>query len=119
MKIEVRNIYDLPENEQQRIVSGKYIAKIYIGRGSPLGNKHKITKMVSREQSIAMFSKDLAEAISKGEGELYDAVVDLYIAAKEFNELELFCYCAPKICHGDVLKKCILWMDKNGGKTSK
>ena len=81
---------------------------IYIGRGSPLGNPYLICLERSREEVIEAYEHHLALAIS----EPYDLnICDAldYIAEKEINgeTINLICFCNPKPCHGDVIKRVI------------
>ena len=37
-----------------------------------------------------------------------DALRKLYKIAKQYGRLELFCWCAPKRCHGETIKKFLM-----------
>lgn len=85
--------------------------KIYIGRsnrnlvGSVLANPFKINSTTSRTEVITKYRAWLWNEYQKG-GEVYK---ELHRLAK-LPELELVCWCAPKACHGDVVKKCLEWI---------
>jgi len=83
---------------------------IYIGRGSALGNPYKLSDY-SREVSISLYAVELSRCISsKADTQHlnYQAVKDLLNRIWWINRYEgavnLVCYCAPKACHGDVIK---------------
>ena len=97
---------------------------LYIGRGdrnneaSPLANPFPITPNRDRDQSIAQFKKYLWNKIQRyiSFGEIDLTVAEfLYLCRKnQYGEdIALRCYCAPKPCHGDVIKAAIEWFNKN------
>ena len=78
------------------IVLNKYkdiIAKntVYIGRGSKWGNPFVIGKDGTREEVVEKY----AEYILKND--------ELLSCLSELKGKDLWCFCAPKLCHGDVL----------------
>lgn len=83
----------------------------YIGRPSPLGNPFSHLPNTKAQFSV----KDRDEAVSKFEDYLRSNINKdlsitremkrLYRSWKEHGELTLVCWCAPKACHGDVIKK--------------
>lgn len=87
----------------------------YIGRGSPLGNpfshmentkaEHKVE---SREEAIKVYAKWLLEQIQSGNQEVIGELDRLAAIAMSTGKLVLRCYCAPKPCHGDVIRKVLL-----------
>lgn len=80
----------------------------YIGRGSPLGNPFKITDEMPREAAIEAYAKWLLEQIKAENQEVIGELDRLAIIAMEKGKLTLRCYCAPKSCHGDVIRKVLL-----------
>ena len=67
---------------------------VYIGRGSKWGNPFVIGKDGNREQ-----------VISKYEAYIRSPQCDkLRQSLHELQDKTLGCYCAPKACHGDILK---------------
>lgn len=73
---------------------------VYIGRGSIFGNpfthiKHKKTKaefiVETRQQAIENFRQYI---LNKPE---------LIAEIQHLRNKRLFCYCKPKLCHGDVI----------------
>ncbi len=95
--IEVVNLHD--ENIEGMI--------IYVGRPSILGNPYEIGKDGSREEVIKKYRKWLW-VMHKSNGnarKILDKLVDI---AKK-HEIKLGCWCAPRECHADVIKKYIMW----------
>lgn len=61
---------------------------VYIGRGSPWGNRWLIDPLTRREV-IELYKKDLKEGILK--------------SVESLRGKTLVCYCKPLPCHGDVI----------------
>lgn len=69
---------------------------VYVGRPTKWGNKHKIGrcdcgKNHDRREAVAAFEADL------------DANPRLLAALPELRGHDLVCWCAPQMCHADVL----------------
>lgn len=88
----------------------------YIGRGSPLGNQWThldskypgVIKVASREIAIAEYRGWLATKIINNDKAVCDELNRLVDIAHREGRLELRCTCAPKACHGDVIREVIL-----------
>lgn len=87
----------------------------YIGRGSPLGNpySHKdgtkaLYRVETREDAIEAYRAYLEEAILQGNQRIIQELDRLAYIAMEEGSLTLRCYCAPKPCHGDVIREVLL-----------
>lgn len=86
----------------------------YIGRSkrfgtSPLGNPYRIGRDGDREAVIAQYRRWLWAVIQREEGPAYDELLRLVDISASSN-LVLGCHCAPKACHGDVIKAAIEWL---------
>jgi hypothetical protein len=68
---------------------------VYIGRPSKWGNPFIIGRDGDREQVIKKYEKWILS-----QPKLMNELVEL-------TGKDLVCYCSPKACHGDVLKKLI------------
>jgi len=86
---------------------------IYIGRGSILGNPFthfdlNKTKAEfhcnSREESIKNFENYLIDKINKNDPKICDELNRIYLLALK-QDINLVCFCKPKSCHGDIIKK--------------
>lgn len=96
-------------------VVNKHHGKIgeYIGRGNPLGNR--FSHMQNTRAEFIVGSRD--EAVDRYEGWLtermevrdQEILTELYRLKQlaESGPLNLVCFCAPRRCHGDVVKKVI------------
>jgi hypothetical protein len=79
----------------------------YIGRGSPLGNPYPITATASREQVIARYREWLLEQIEQQVPDVIAALNHIAYQVSEGLDVRLVCFCAPRPCHGDVVKQLV------------
>lgn len=84
--------------------------EVYIGRGSVYGNPFKIGTDGDRAAVIAKYRRYLWVELNKKGSPLLAGCQDLAYQIMDGESLTLSCFCAPKPCHGDILKKAILWM---------
>ena len=68
---------------------------IYIGRPSKWGNPFIIGKDGTREQVVEKYERWIV------------AQPQLLKSLNELDGMDLVCYCAPKLCHGHVLKQLV------------
>jgi hypothetical protein len=84
-----------------RLPEGGPFKRIYVGRPGPLGNPYIMRNEADRSAVIAKF-RDFASHSLRSEiwrlRQLHDRGINL----------ALECWCAPKPCHGDVIKELIL-----------
>jgi uncharacterized protein YeaO (DUF488 family) len=85
---------------------------VYIGRGSALGNpftsikdKTTLAQFVcdSREESVESFREYIEEKIASKDKKICDELNRIY----RMESVNLVCFCKPKSCHGDIIKKII------------
>ena len=96
---------EFPRSELD-IYAGR-IARMACGcwmRGSPLGNPFKLERERDRPAVLAQYRSWLWDEIAK-----YD---DVYFEVHRLALMEdgrLWCWCAPKPCHADVISRCVDW----------
>ena len=78
--------------------------KVYIGRGSSLGNPFVIDPEHSRERVCEMYEAHFDAKVRERNPEFMDALAYIYRLAQQ-GDVYLECFCAPKRCHGDTIKK--------------
>lgn len=85
-------------------VVNKYKEKydVYIGRGSLWGNPFIIGEHGTREEVIAQYKIYFDDKILN-DPKFKEETLKL-------NGKKLGCFCAPKPCHGDIIKE---WLTKN------
>lgn len=85
---------------------------IYIGRGnkrtpgSVLGNPFKMKHEGDRDRVVEEYRSWLEDQM-KQEGSVREEIYRLADLAKAGNAVNLVCWCAPKRCHGDVVKETV------------
>ena len=81
----------------------------YIGRGSPLGNPHAIGQGFKRGEAIYAYDNYIHDVIERVKtAKIIDELNKLVNELFDKQELKLWCFCAPKPCHGDVIKDLLL-----------
>lgn len=87
----------------------------YIGRGSVLGNPFthipkEFTKaefqVRTREESINSYRIWIKEKIEQKDYQILSFLKELAQTYLE-HDIHLVCYCAPKSCHGEVIKEIV------------
>ena len=79
----------------------------YVGRPSPLGNPFKLERESDRESVIEWYEVWLREKIRTRDKAVCDELNRLFKIARDSGVLELACWCAPKLCHAEVIR-CVL-----------
>lgn len=88
---------------------------VYIGRGSVLGNPYTSKQLSKtkaqfqcscREESVAAYEAYILEELRKKNPAVRKALNDIYLKAKA-GDVNLVCFCAPLLCHGDVIKRLV------------
>lgn len=102
---------------------------IRVDRRSVLGNPYWLVKEEDRQKVIAAYRKYLWNALNSNQiildksltiASTYDApqVGQIYDEIKKLTNIQsnirLLCWCAPRSCHADVIKSCILWARNTG-----
>lgn len=82
---------------------------IYIGRPSALGNPYVIGKDGNRDEVIARYKQYIWGKYSAGDERVCSAIREI-MDLEEITVVRLVCWCAPKACHGDVIKAMISYI---------
>lgn len=100
MEIQVLNKHQMPADAEK----GEYI-----GRGSPLGNPWSIGGGAghTREDVLRFYEVWLNRQIEVEDPDVMRELNRLVDIAME-RPLNLICFCAPRKCHGDIIKRVIL-----------
>lgn len=81
--------------------------KVYIGRGSPLGNPWPISPGFPRRAVIELYRGWLQTMIEIKNPKVIEALDEIALRAST-GGVDLVCFCAPSPCHGDVIKEIII-----------
>lgn len=77
---------------------------IYIGRGSPLGNPFVMRTEEDRNSVCDKYEEWFNKQVQEGNQTLLKELRKIYVLAKQ-KDIVLGCYCFPKRCHGETIKK--------------
>ena len=97
---------------------------VYIGRGapgaeqspmlggysSPLANPFTIREVGGRVAALVLYDKWLKEKIAAKDRDVCGELARLQAYAKT-QDLTLLCWCAPKCCHGDIIRQTLETQD--------
>jgi hypothetical protein len=91
---------------------------MYIGRknhdlfleASPLANPFPLKNESDRTEVIEKYRRWLFERIKANDEKVMGALNILKLAVVKKRRVRLACYCHPKLCHGDVIIKCVDWL---------
>lgn len=96
---------------------GTYIGRPGKGRlGSALANPYKLQNPqndAERAEVIAKYRQWLWSRIQCGDSAVMAELAVLSDQAIA-GDVHLLCFCAPRQCHGDVVKACLEWMISQG-----
>jgi hypothetical protein len=86
-------------------IGNKYHKDIgqYVGRGSPLGNPFPMKNKEDRDRVCDEYEKWFNN--HKEDIEVKKELDRLYDIYKDKGELTLLCFCTPKRCHAETIKK--------------
>ena len=79
---------------------------IYVGRPSPLGNPFAMQGEATRAEVIRDYEDWLAEQLLDPSSEASIEIHRLAALARKQDNC-LLCFCAPKACHADIIKRTI------------
>ena len=95
----------------------KNVHRLYIGRKngyyslseSLLSNPHKMKTRRDREEVVLQYRQTLWRQINTDE-KIRNELKRLARLVRSGTNIELVCWCAPKLCHGHIIRAAILWM---------
>jgi hypothetical protein len=83
-----------------------------ITRGTALGNPFRTSDLCPRSQALELYEAYLEAQIRDEYPTTIQELTRLYELALK-GPLKLQCVCAPKPCHGDIIKKVLLRAHQN------
>lgn len=79
--------------------------QVCVDRSSVLGNPFPMKTESRRDYVCDLYEKYFNEKLSIGDEELVMELNRLYNLHEKYGRLELFCWCIPKRCHAETIKK--------------
>jgi uncharacterized protein YeaO (DUF488 family) len=83
---------------------------IRVDRASPLGNPFYMTSETYRNQVCDKYEDWFKIKVAYEEPFIINELKSLKEIYKLYDRLNLFCWCAPKRCHAETIKK---WLENN------
>jgi len=99
MSIEIINMYN------KRIILPW---DVRIDRRSCLGNPFRLGDESQRDYVCDKYTSYFYYQIELGNQKIITKLKELQRLYKKYGKLSLFCWCAPKRCHGETIKKYLL-----------
>ena len=97
-KVTIKNLrFSKPEHEWQ----------IRVDRSIVLGNPFYMVDESQRNMVCDKYEEYFTRMVEDTTTAFYKEVERLYSIFKQYGKLELFCWCTPKRCHAETIKKYI------------
>lgn len=82
---------------------------IYCGRGTALGNPFKMRNEADRDRVCDLYIDWFAAKIKNKDPKVLELLREIYQAGLRDGIVKIGCYCAPKRCHLDTVRKWLMW----------
>lgn len=100
---------EAPMEDRIRVAHLQQEEGIIVCHPSPMANPYRHKKDWSRAERIEAFRKGLEKEMRTRDGLRYRWMRTLAKRlALSSSSVVLTCWCAPKPCHGDIIRECIL-----------
>ena len=86
---------------------------VYVGRPSVLGNPYTVGKDGTRKEVVDKYRHWLRQQYKK-DGEVKNLLRKLARQVIERRTLNLVCWCAPHLCHAEVIRDALVGIIKQG-----
>ena len=91
-----------------RIIKPSEPYDFYIDRRRAIGNPFYMRTEADRDRVCNAYEEWFKSAIKElGSDSIIHSLIELRRVYKKYGRLRLFCWCAPKRCHGETIKKYI------------
>ncbi len=97
----MQHIIDVVNKHHHQSLDG---VTIYVGRGSPLGNPFYMNNQHMRDEVCDKYILYIKDQINCNNRTIIDELVRIHQIA-ETQPVHLQCFCAPRRCHADTIKK--------------
>ena len=98
---------------KHRASQGERERAVYVGRGSVLGNPFKVKPHGPHERgtTLPLYERHLRRLIAEKDAETCRELNRIYSMARDAQragtDVLLMCFCSPKPCHGDVIRRIV------------
>ena len=83
----------------------QYAWQVRVDRASVLGNPFYMKNETERDAVCKQYEDYFQEKIQNPQSAFYKEIQRLQAVLQEYGHLKLFCWCAPKQCHAESIKK--------------
>ena len=80
---------------------------VKIDRSSPLGNPFYMANESQRDKVCEEYEVWIGKQIAANDPKVINELNRLLTLARKYGKLILYCWCAPKRCHGETIKRLI------------
>lgn len=77
----------------------------YIGRGSALGNPFVMKHEGERDEVCEKYEVWFKKKVAENDPRVMNELRRLFVLHRKQGQLTLGCFCAPKRCHGETIKR--------------
>ena len=88
-----------------RFSKPQFAWQVRVDRASVLGNPYYMENETQRDKVCDLYKAYFEENMQDTNSAFYQEIQRLYGILKEYGKLELYCWCAPKRCHSESIKK--------------
>ena len=88
-----------------RFSKPQFAWQVRVDRASVLGNPYYMENETQRDKVCDLYKAYFEENMQDTNSAFYQEIQRLYGILKEYGKLELYCWCAPKRCHAESIKK--------------
>ena len=92
---------------------GRSMGASPIYRGSPLANPYH-QREHGREEAVELYRKWLWKKVQAEDGPVMRELMEILEYSLSRKGISLGCWCAPRPCHAEVIKRCVEWMWSEG-----
>ena len=92
-------------NARKQKPSEKY--DIWIDRRSPVGNPYTLIREDGRDNICDSYDEWFKGKLTMKDSKIIEYLDSMFELYKSHGRLRLFCWCVPKRCHGETIKKYI------------
>jgi len=100
-------MYDI-QVKNMKVYKGNEPYDLKVDRSSVLGNKFFMNNESERDRVCEKYAEWLETKIISKDENIMNELYKLYDTYQMYNQLNLLCWCSPKRCHADYIKKVII-----------
>ena len=84
---------------------------VYVGRGTALGNPYVVGRDGSRRGVVDLYKRWLWIRMQDKDSKQWNALLGLLKHAKKTGGVTLVCSCAPLLCHAEIIRAALYYIE--------